>query len=238
MEQRRITVTVHRPETRAERERRRNLRIADRACALAAGTVVLIFLGFILAAIIHTRMALSEQTPAMAAEPVSHVSVPANGRQVTNERDEPAISITFEEETAPEPEPEQVTEPVSRYAAITENERELIARMVFLEAGAESAEGQQAAAEVILNRVAAENFPSTVEEVLYQGYDLGRPQFSPIARLESATAGEAQYEAVDAALFGESILPLDVVYFSRAAENSRVWGAIGNHVFCRQYIWD
>lgn len=122
--------------------------------------------------------------------------------------------------------------PVSRYAPITEAERELIARMVWLEARGESAEGQQAVAEVILNRVAADNFPATVEEVL-----LAPGQFTPARLLEEATPGAEQYGAVDGALWGENILPMDVVYFSQRAENDRVWGTIGGHVFCYQYVW-
>ena len=50
-------------------------------------------------------------------------------------------------------------EPESRYAPVTEEERELIARIVYLEARGEPTQGQQAVAEVILNRVAAEKFP-------------------------------------------------------------------------------
>ena len=34
-----------------------------------------------------------------------------------------------------------------------------------------------------------------------------------------------------------SILDADVVFFSRNGENDRVWGQIGDHVFCREYIW-
>ena len=45
-------------------------------------------------------------------------------------------------------------------------------------------------------------------------------------------------DAIDAALYGPSILPVDVVFFSRNGENDRVWGKIGGHVFCYAYVWE
>lgn len=119
-----------------------------------------------------------------------------------------------------------------RYAPITAEERELLARLVFLEAGAASFECQRACAEVVLNRVAAENFPDTVEAVIYQ-----EGQFTPAPRISGTTATEEQYRAVDAALEGDNLTPADVVYFSTTGENDRVWGTIDGVVFCRQYSW-
>lgn len=133
-------------------------------------------------------------------------------------------------------EPVQTMEPMvreGRYPALTDRERELIARVVYLEARGEPAEGQQAVAEVILNRVAAENFPDSVESVVHQ-----KGQFATAERIEEAAPGEAQYKAVDDAIYGEPVLPADVVYFSREGENDHVWGTIGGHVFCHQYIWE
>lgn len=64
------------------------------------------------------------------------------------------------------------------------------------------------------------------------------PQFSTIGLLSAAEPGQAQYDAIDAALYGPSILPVDVVFFSRSGENDRVWGEIGGHVFCYAYVWE
>ena len=125
--------------------------------------------------------------------------------------------------------------PVSRYAPITEDERELLARLVFLEAGSVSAQCQQACAEVVLNRVASEDFPDTVAEVIYD--TTGGVQFTPAARISGTTATEAQYEAVDAALYGEYLLDQDVVYFSTTRQNDRVAAVYDGVVFCRGYDW-
>lgn len=146
---------------------------------------------------------------------------------------EAEIALEPERMRVVKPAEPEAPEPSSRYAPITEEERELLARLVYLEARGESAEGQQAVAEVALNRVADPGFPDSVSEVLFQ-----RGQFAPAARIPDAEPTEAQYQAVDAALYGEPVLPMDVVYFSRRGENSNVWGTIGGHVFCRGYDWE
>ena len=129
---------------------------------------------------------------------------------------------------------------VARYADIsmTDAERDELAAIIYLEARGEPAEGQQAVAEVVLNRVIRQGFPDSVHEVLHQGEGTAVPQFSTIAMLEIAAPTQEQYDAIDAALYGPSILPDEVVFFSRAGENDRVWGTIGGHVFCYAYIWE
>ncbi|MCC8156332.1 MAG: cell wall hydrolase [Oscillospiraceae bacterium] len=126
-----------------------------------------------------------------------------------------------------------------RYNAVemTDAERDELAAIIWLEARGESAEGQQAVAEVVLNRVISADFPDTVTDVLHDGEHSGVKQFSSIGALPSAAPETAQYAAIDAALYGENILPADVVYFSRGAENGNIWGSIGGHVFCYGYDW-
>ena len=142
----------------------------------------------------------------------------------------PVLSI----EATPQPTPELV----QRYSsvAMTADERLELAEVIYLEAGNQCADGQQAVAEVVL--VIAPEFPDTVHDVLHQGEDTSRPQFSTIGNLALADPAAAQYDAIDAALYGPSILPDDVVFFSRNGENDRVWGRIQDHVFCYKYIWE
>ena len=143
------------------------------------------------------------------------------------------VMAATEPEPEPDAEPETATErgaaATSRYPEITAEEREAIARLVWLEARGEPQEGQQAVAEVVLNRLVSERFPWTVHDVIYQG---NPTQFKPAHRIPGTTPGAAQYAAVDAALHGEPVLPLGVVYFSGAAQNSRVHAQIGGHIFC------
>lgn len=127
----------------------------------------------------------------------------------------------------------------ARYINIemTPEEREELAAIVYLEAGNQSAEGQQAVVEVVFNRVLHSAFPDTVHDVLHDGEGTNIPQFSTVYAIGSAEPTQAQYDAIDTALYGDTILDADVVFFSRNGENDRVWGRIGDHIFCREYIW-
>lgn len=126
------------------------------------------------------------------------------------------------------------TETINRYSDINLTDWEIneMASIIYLEARGECAEGQQAVAEVILNRVLSPQFPNTVHDVLYQ-----KGQFSTIKSIQNAAPTEAQYKAICAALYGEPILPMEVVFFATRAENKNIWGRIGNHVFCYAYKW-
>lgn len=115
---------------------------------------------------------------------------------------------------------------------ITPEEREILARIVELECGAEPDIGQQAVIEVVLNRVVDPSYPNTVVGVLSQ-----RRQFSTWKNVNSrrATPTAKDYANIDAVLNGQSnILPFNTVYFSRGAQNKRVQIRIGGHVFCNR----
>ena len=110
---------------------------------------------------------------------------------------------------------------------LTKEDRELMARVVWVEAQGECEEGQQAVAEVILNRLASEKFGTTVKSVVY-----AEGQFRSVPLLEDAEPFQAQYEAIERAIYGPYILPEDVVHFATFRTNDNVWGQIGGHIFC------
>ena len=110
---------------------------------------------------------------------------------------------------------------------LTETEKWYIAKVVWVEARGESREGQQAVAEVILNRLASEKFSNTLSGVVNAA-----GQFNSAKFLDTAKPYQMQYEAVENALLGPYILPEDVFYFATTAKTSKVWGKIGGHVFC------
>ena len=120
----------------------------------------------------------------------------------------------------------------TRYPGVdlTAEEEYLLACIIWLESRGESFEGQQAIAEIVLNRLISEDFPNTVHDVIF-----AENQFSTTAFLDDAEPGEIQYKAIQSALTGESVLPVDVYYFGRYPTNSKVWGTIGGHTFC--YKW-
>lgn len=113
---------------------------------------------------------------------------------------------------------------------VSDEDRELLAKLIWAEAQGEPFEGQQAIAEVVINRVAADNFPGTVHDVLY-----APDQFKAIGQLYAAKPTHVQYEAIRRALYGPHVVEEDVVFFSTGAVNGNVWGTIGNHTFCHQW---
>ncbi len=187
-----------------------------RALLLAALLVVLMTLVFV-------------RTFANYAEPELKLPAPVYSTKELLARMAVAPAVAAHEPQTPEPPP--VTEPEPRYEEITAEERELLARVVYAEANTETLEGQIAVAQVVLNRVRSASFPDTVSEVIYQ-----ERQFSTAPFLGSVVPTETNYEAVDAA-FETEVVPYEVLYFSRGAENDRVWGQIGAHVFCYGYVW-
>ena len=110
---------------------------------------------------------------------------------------------------------------------LTMEEENLLARLVWVEAQGECFEGQQAVAEVILNRLVAEGFQNTVNGVIY-----AENQFRSVPFLEDAEPTSIQYEAIERALEGPYVLPIDVYHFATYQVNDNVWGKIGGHVFC------
>lgn len=192
-----------------------------RVKAVLAGYIALCALLIILAAIISLRLSAQE------ARAASELPAPVYSSAALAAHLAVAPDVAAHEPQIPEPPPE----PEPRYAEITAEERELLARVVYAESNTESLEGQIAVAQVVLNRVRSESFPDTVSEVIYQ-----ERQFSTAPILGSVVPNEANYEAVDAA-FETEVVPYEVLYFSRGAENDRVWGQIGAHVFCYGYVW-
>lgn len=124
---------------------------------------------------------------------------------------------------------EPLERPEPRYEGIhlDQADRQLLARVVWVEAQGESFEGQQAVAEVVLNRMADPRFPSSVAGVIY-----AEGQFRSVKFLDEATPSQTQYEAIDRALFGPYVLPKDVFHFATFRTNENVWGQIGGHIFC------
>lgn len=122
-----------------------------------------------------------------------------------------------------------------RYGDLTlsDGDMELVARLVWVEAQGEPDDGQQAVAEVVLNRLYSDRFPDTVRGVIY-----AENQFRGTQYISEAEPTQTQYEAVERALYGPYILPMDVTHFATYAVNKDVWGTIGGHTFCYQWSAD
>ncbi len=128
-------------------------------------------------------------------------------------------------------------EPVREYVEprygslkLTDAETKLLARLIYVEARGECEDGQQAIAEVVLNRFASGLFGDSVSAMIND-----ESQFVPQKLLKDAKPGQAQYEAIDRALYGPYVLPKEVMFYGRVRTTDSVWGTIGAHIFC--YPW-
>ncbi|MGM9548793.1 MAG: cell wall hydrolase [Faecousia sp.] len=127
----------------------------------------------------------------------------------------------------PEPRPSE-----SRYPglALTEAEINLMADLIWMEAQSEPFEGQQAVAEVILNRLVSGDFQSSIYNIIYAD-----DQFAAVKNLYLAEPTDTQYKAIERALYGPYVVPIDVVFYAKFAVNKNVWGTIDDHIFCYSY---
>ena len=108
-------------------------------------------------------------------------------------------------------------EPTYKYN-ISSVEREMLARLVYLEANTESLECQRAVASVVVNRWLDGRWGSTIASVIYSPY-----QFSPAGLIHKTTPTETNYVAVDHILKSGSILPKYCLYFRSEHCFSDVW---------------
>lgn len=86
---------------------------------------------------------------------------------------------------------------------MSDTDYETLLAIVEAEAGTEDVKGRVLVANVIMNRIAHEEFPDTVTEVVWD-YSNGVPQFSPTydGRIGTVTVSEETREAVKQALEG------------------------------------
>lgn len=149
----------------------------------------------------------------------------------------PAFKLNMERALAPPVETsyEQLSETVSSGQRIigyilleqpagidlSEEDYEVLLRIVEAEAGGEDIEGRMLVACVVLNRVADQNFPNTVKEVVFQR-EHGVAQFSPAysGRYDRVVVSEDTIEAVDRVLAGEDLAEGALFFASRKYANA------------------
>lgn len=101
------------------------------------------------------------------------------------------------------------------------SEMDVLLRIVESEAGSEDADGRLLVANVILNRVNDDKFPSTVTEVVFQ-QENGVAQFSPVSngKIYQVEISQETCEAVERALNGEDISQGALFFASRKYADS------------------
>lgn len=107
------------------------------------------------------------------------------------------------------------------------SDRELLAAIIYCEAGGEPYEGKVAVGAVIMNRVRSGRFPNTIRDVIYQRGQFGPAMTGKLGRVLAAgkTSSEC-YRAADAALAGSNPIG-NALFFGNGNSGQK----IGGHYF-------
>lgn len=124
-------------------------------------------------------------------------------------------------------------------SSVSPEEEELLARIIHAEAKGEPYHGKVGVGTVVLNRVADDQFPDSIEEVIYE-VEGGSYQFSPVldGTIYESADEESKQAAREAIVFdGQG---QGSTYFYNPETASNHWNAtrdetitIGDHVFAR-----
>lgn len=149
---------------------------------------------------------------------------PSEAKKVEMDPDMPALEVVPQiQEKIVEIENEKMKEAEEKAL----HDQELLASIIFCEAGNQSYEGQVAVGAVVMNRINSEKFPDTMEEVIYQS-----GQFIPAmtgwlddVRAESGYTDSSMQAAEDAM---EGVNPVgDCLFFDQGGRGYQ----IGAHFF-------
>ena len=114
--------------------------------------------------------------------------------------------------------------------SLTEEEIDLLARIVWLEANGEPVEGQEAVVEVVFNRMASDLYPDTLYDVLSQGNPV---QFVSWKNRDKAQPTEKEYDSIYNVLSGNTnLLRNDTMNFSTFMLTPNLDVQICCHYFC------
>lgn len=171
--------------------------------------------------------------PPVTSEVVEVVEVT---EPITEPTTEPTEPLETEEVTEPT-EPEFVS-----FYSYTEEELDLLARLVYSESGGESYDTKLRVASVVMNRVVDPNFPNTIREVIYQKnqFSVTFLKVNGVVMIDRPADAES-YQAAKEILDYGSILPSTVqVFYATYCDDSWVTSRVtyeicGNTVFAHIY---
>lgn len=162
-------------------------------------------------------------------EPLEYVLVISEPVDVVEVPVEPEVVQVVAEIATP-------TEP-----AYSEEDLEMLALVIYQEAGGDacSDETRLMVGNVVMNRVASDLFPDTIEEVLLQKRQYGRLHWTGLVWPERASqsveahAVARAYECAERVLEGELLLPEDVIWQAEFKQGTEIVAQQDGFYFCR-----
>jgi hypothetical protein len=132
-----------------------------------------------------------------------------------------------------------ILHPVSSWQPATEEELEMLALVIYQEAGGDDCtdETRIMVGNVVMNRVADSRFPNTIKEVLLQKAQYGRLHWTGLVWPERAVnepeAVERAYKCAERVLNGENLLPDDCIWQAEFVQGKEVVAHSDGFYFCR-----
>jgi hypothetical protein len=164
-------------------------------------------------------------------EPLDYVLVISEPVDVVEVPVEPEVVQVVAEIEAP-------AEPEKAYSEV---DLEMLALVIYQEAGGDacSDDTRLMVGNVVLNRVADERFPDTIEEVLLQERQYGRLHWTGLVWPERASqsveahAVQRAYDCAERVLEGERLLPDDVIWQAEFKQGTEIVAQQDGFYFCR-----
>lgn len=161
--------------------------------------------------------------------PARHLAEIAGFQFKWDPSEEKIMFIGSDDETTLEEKPEFLN-------AIDQAELQLLAKIIYAEAGYEDFEGQVAVGNVILNRVENPKFPDTIRDVIYQP-----GQFGPVSsgKINQVKPSDTAIDAAKQVLTGENVVEDALYFYNPRVSKQSFWGTlevvadIGNHRFLK-----
>lgn len=198
--------------------------------------IAMVFLIIVISLSAHAAVdALDRRDAQMAQE---RQQIPSYVVEISEPVDLPPVEEKKETATATVAEIATVTEPEQPY---TDEELEMLALVIYQEAGGDacSDETRLMVGNVVMNRIADDRFPDTMEGVLLQERQYGRLYWTGLVWPERASqsveahAVQRAYECAARVLDGERLLPDDVIWQAEFRQGTEVVAEQDGFYFCR-----
>lgn len=105
------------------------------------------------------------------------------------------------------------------------NDYELLAELIYAEAGGGSSEMKYAVGSVVLNRIASERFPDTMSEVIFQE---GQYESAPILGKTDESCREVAADLIENGV----TIPETCVWSAEFPQGDGIYRVIGNQFIC------
>ena len=168
----------------------------------------------------HTAVQTISQSIVASAQEMTDASQQVIAENIAKKEEEERIAREKAEQEAREQ-----AEREAREAYVRANQ-ELMASIIYCEAGNQPYEGQVAVGAVIMNRVKSGSYPNSIEEVIYQSGQFGPATTGWLNRVRSSKGySQTALQAAVDALNGSN--PIGSLYFDQGGSGMK----IGAHYF-------